>query len=153
MTQLTYSSENEPYIVKLHSGPTLEPTANPTSSPTDETSYYIVAGKYSSGGWDDYAEAEYVLCTKENSNQASIEAPTDVFDGNNIAVSCCSNNGSIGYRPSCNAYNKTYDEAKTICEDNGYRLCTLQEMLWDKVTGSAGCGFDGAYNWVSTKCS
>ena len=67
-------------------------------------------------------------------------------------MSCCSNDGSTGYRPDCDAYAKTYDEAVTICEDNGYRLCTLQEMLWNKVTDGSGCEFDWRYNWVSDEC-
>ena len=115
-------------------------------------SYYIAAGDYKVDEWADYDAAQYKLCIDENSAQASVDGPIEYFDGFSIAVSCCSDDGSTGYRPDCGAYGKTYAEAKTICEDNGYRLCTLQEMLWDRVTESAGCLFDLAYNWVSDEC-
>merc|ERR1712083_136708 len=44
-----------------------------------------------------------------------------------------------------------WEEARDYCEDNGYRLCTLQEMLSD-VTQGDGCYYDLAYNWVSDGC-
>merc|ERR1719334_2142353 len=65
-----------------------------------------------------------------------------------IAVSCCY--GSSGYRDGC-LYAASYEEAKSHCEDNGYRLCTMDEML-SGLTAQTGCGFDCRYNWVSDSC-
>ena len=116
-----------------------------------EASHYIVAGDYS-WGWEVYQIMNHsvpsALCAEESSTQASIAAP----NGAGIAVGCCSYDGSTGYRPDCDAYAKTYDEAKTICEGEGYRLCTVQEMLWGKLTANEPCTFDLAYSWVSDEC-
>lgn len=120
------------------------------SPPEWTASYYIATPKYTSSSWDGYdPDTEYLLCTNENSTQSAIDAPY----GADIAVSCCSDDGSAGYRPNCTAYAKTYAEAATLCCDNGYRLCTLQELLWQKLTASQGCEFDFRYNWVSDGCS
>ena len=89
----------------------------------------------------------------EDSNTEASDG-TDDF-GAEIAVSCCSEDGSSGerYFPDCERA-KTYDEAQALCDglDGDYRLCTLTEML-DKITQGTGCQNDGRYNWVSTECA
>ena len=60
--------------------------------------------------------------------------------------------GSGGARPDCDAHPKTYEEAVAICTQYGYRLCTLQEMLYDELTEGLGCQYDDSYNWVSDSC-
>ena len=109
---------------------------------------YIAAPDYEDAKWSGYTQSETVLCSNENATEAAIEA----YNGSGIAVSCCSDDGLSGYRPDCDAYAKTYDEAKTICEGEGYRLCTLQELYWDKVTAGEVCEFDWRFNWVSDEC-
>ena len=109
---------------------------------------YIAAPEYEDGKWNVYTQSDTVLCSNENATEAAIEA----YNGAGIAVSCCSDDGLSGYRPDCDAYAKTYDEATTICEGEGYRLCTLQELYWDKVTDGMGCEFDWRFNWVSDEC-
>ena len=86
---------------------------------------------------------------EDTSNQATIEAPDSY--GYDIAVSCCLEDGTDGERPDCDAYPKTYDEAVQICTDNGYRLCTKQE-LESGITVGEGCNFDYRYNWASDEC-
>jgi len=106
---------------------------------------YIAAGNYPNGAWTTTAS----LCTDVTSNQATESAPTY---GTNIAVGCCELDGSGGARPDCNAHPQTYDEAVAICESNGYRLCTLNELLDQTLTSGEGCSYDGAYNWVLDAC-
>ena len=116
-------------------------------------SHYIAAGDYLNDGalttWDNFPTEDLSLCQSDSSSQAAIASEF----GFDITVSCCELDGSGGARPDCNATGKTYDEAVAICESYGYRLCTLQELLWDLLTNNEGCNFDGAYNWVSTECS
>ena len=71
--------------------------------------------------------------------------------GTNIGVGCCSEDGTKGYRPNCNAHPATYDDAVAVCSDAGYRLCTLAEMM-SGITEGKGCWYDGAYQWVSDSC-
>jgi len=106
---------------------------------------YIAAGNYPNGAWTTTAS----LCTDVTSNQATESAPTY---GTNIAVGCCELDGSGGARPDCNAHPQTYDDAEAICYRNGYRLCTLNELLDRRLTNGKGCGYDNAYNWVSDAC-
>merc|ERR1712166_830349 len=63
------------------------------------------------------------------------------------AVRCCDDAGK-GYSnvPTCNK-EKTYAQAKTICEGNGKRLCQKSEL--NKASGT-GCGFDTVRIWTST---
>merc|ERR1719249_276345 len=115
--------------------------------------HYIAAGRPGLSLWNDFPTSE---CTYDDSTQASVA--TDLnnacggYAGNDmdIAVSCCLLDGSSGERDGC-LYAASYDEAKSHCEDNGYRLCTMSEML-DGLTAGTGCGFDCRYNWVSDNC-
>jgi len=120
----------------------------------EHESYYIAAGDYLNAQGSRWTGFDYSYCTLRDETQSAGSAPTDTWNiGYNIATSCCEQDGSGGVRPDCNAYAVTYDEAKAVCEDNGYRLCSLQELLWDRITDEGGCGFDDAYNWVSDPCN
>ena len=55
-----------------------------------------------------------------------------------------------GASPGCYS-NKTWSQAKAICEDQGGRLCTATEVAADEAK-STGCGFDNARVWSSTQC-
>ena len=68
-------------------------------------------------------------------------------------ASWCQQDGSGGVRPDCNAHAVTYDEAVQLCESNGYRLCTIKELLYDEITNGQGCSYDNAYNWASDECT
>lgn len=46
-------------------------------------------------------------------------------------------------------HSATYDSARAICESEGARLCTKDEILADCAAGS-GCGFDSQVVWTST---
>ena len=109
--------------------------------------HYIAPGDYIND-WNDHPESEWAICQEDSSNQA----PVSGYFGYDIAVGCCEVDSSKGVRPDCDALAKTYDEAVQICEENGHRLCTLDEMLWQRRTNDKGCHFDRAYNWVSTEC-
>lgn len=75
-----------------------------------------------------------------------------------IRVSCCSADGTSGWRPTADCFDddwsnpQSYQEAEAVCNNAGYRMCTLQEMLSD-VTQGTGCWYDLAYNWVSDACT
>ena len=60
-------------------------------------------------------------------------------------VRCCSPNGNNCISTPCQS-SKTYEEAKNICSEKGFRLCTPVEM--DTCCGT-GCGFDTTTNWVA----
>ena len=149
-TNSTALPTSEPTTATI-SNSTHIPSANSTNT-NGNSSHFIAAGGYSTTSWNGYASDDYFLCTDDSSDQSAIESPLFGF---NITVSCCELNGTDGARPDCNAYPVTYDEALQICEDNGYRLCTLQELLWDEITRdrTTGCSFDASYNWVSDSCT
>lgn len=46
---------------------------------------------------------------------------------------------------------KTFEEAHDICEQNGGRLCTPEELI-GRCTKGTGCGFDRSKVWTSTPC-
>ena len=66
-------------------------------------------------------------------------------------VRCCNKNGQNKIRMKkygCNK-DKTFAEAKQICEGKGYRLCTAEEIKMCKTCGT-GCGYDNHRVWTST---
>lgn len=72
--------------------------------------------------------------------------------GTDIAVSCCAEDESVPRMMNGECLQaKTYYEANAICTENGYRLCTLSEMLEGR-TKDKGCGHDHRYNWVQDEC-
>ena len=89
------------------------------------------------------------MCISNDLNQAAILSPSFQYD---ITVGCCEIDGSGGARPDCNAHPKTYEEALAVCDNYGYRLCNLQELLDDELTQGKGCQYDGSYHWVSDSC-
>ena len=130
---------------------TAQPTTDPTSEPTGGPGFhYIAAGDKDNSNWASYSDKAVYLCTEDSSSQSPI--PSEIFDYD-IAVGCCEIDGSGGARPDCNAHPKTYDEAVALCQQHGYRLCTLQEMLYDELTKGLGCSYDNAYHWVSDTCN
>merc|ERR1719334_899190 len=154
-------------------GPTKQPTVDPTSDPTKEptdiptmaptsnptmASHYIAAGRPGLSLWNDFPTSE---CTNGDSTQASVATDLNNVcrisnggNGTDIAVSCCSLDGTSGERDASPLYclqPASFEEAKSHCEENGYRLCTKDEML-SGLTASTGCGFDCRYSWVSDSC-
>jgi hypothetical protein len=67
-----------------------------------------------------------------------------------MAVRCCWNkNVKLSHdKYGCHP-RKTYSEAKDICENKGFRLCTLAEVEKHKSTGT-GCGFDDKRIWTAS---
>ena len=126
---------------------------------TSSGSHYIAAGRSTENYWDDIPLFE---CMVDTSNQSwtvadsdSVCAQTPTGGTTDIGVSCCELDGSGGERDvnglDCHSAT-TYNEAVIYCENAGYRLCTMDEML-SGLTAGTGCGFDCRYNWVSTECS
>jgi len=112
--------------------------------------HWIVAGNVKKSHFDSIPNME---CAEDLSVKDTNFNPDG---GEDIGVSCCSDNESGGvtgvreFDGQCYQA-KTYDEAKGICKDNGFRLCSLSEML-DRVTLQKGCGHDRRYNWVADRC-
>merc|ERR1719361_2882768 len=121
--------------------PTIDPTTGPTI-PTSDTHWIM------GGGTTGQAELE-PECTYDVADQSSTINSKGNYD---IAVSCCSMDGTVGYRPDCDAEPATYEKAVTLCEENGYRLCTMAELETDLLAG-VGCGYGKMHNWVSDVCS
>jgi len=116
------------------------------------TFHWIAAGNPKHETWYGVPNVE---CAADSRTQAS--EPTSFAPGDtDIGVSCCTQDGSGGVRrfgddEEC-LQAKSYFEAEAICEGNGYRLCTLDEMLRLRATKNTGCWHDSRYNWVSTEC-
>jgi len=113
------------------------------SSQADSAGHYVALGR---GGW---GSGMHSYCQSDGDNQAAYDSNSR-FD-RDIAVSCCSMDGTQGDRPDCRAHPATYQQAVDLCTENNMRLCTQQEML-NGVTRRTGCYYDLAYNWVSDEC-
>jgi len=102
--------------------------------------------------WAGYGDDTITLCTEDSSIVSAVTGPT-AYHGFNIRATCCTMDGSSGARPGCSSSNTapgvTYAEAEQICADNGYRLCTVEEIGSMQISG---CNYDWAYNWVSDSC-
>jgi len=110
--------------------------------------HWIAAGNPGHSTWNG-------LPTQECVSDSSARASQGNRFGTDIAVSCCTLNGSGGKRfnlddSKCNQA-KTFQEAFELCAQSGHRLCTLKEML-GKKTAFTGCNHDHRYNWVSDSC-
>jgi len=127
--------------------PTIAPSASPTPAPTDSDGHYVAHGRTSWEGWGDAAD---YYCQSNDDSQASYHSTKLDFDYD-IGVGCCSMDGSTGYRPDCDAHPATYAEADALCTANGYRLCTLNEMMAG-ITEGTGCQYDAIYQWVADSC-
>lgn len=75
-------------------------------------------------------------------------------------VRCCSDTFKQGWKKQTNCavwgesdlptcfHAETYDSAVEICDNNGARLCTIEE-LQDNCTAGTGCGHDADFVWGS----
>jgi len=131
------------------SSPTNSPTASPTRTAVRESAYYVVAGNRYNPRWGNLPLFE---CLEESRTEASQGTAT----GADIAVSCCNDgvSGTEGERKFDNQCYRaqTYERAKAICGEYGYRLCTYDEM-YELVTQGTGCRHDSRYNWVEDECT
>ena len=78
-----------------------------------------------------------------------------------FGVRCCSDTVIPTWikRKSCKVWansnmngchlNKTWLEAKAVCEEAGARLCTTEEMVND-CTRATGCGLSKGFVWTSS---
>ena len=90
--------------------------------------FFLFVHHSSSGGSNlGQGQLNATLCMSDSENQAPIINTRDNYD---IAVSCCALNGSYGIRPDCDWDPKNYTEAYQLCDDNGYRLCTVEGMIF-----------------------
>jgi len=112
------------------------------SSPTVKSEYYVVCGKGTGcrNGVDeavaDVSERHEVRCCKDER--------TPVFKTNRCEdVYAASTLGGLCHPE------KTYVEAKGICEEYASRLCTMDELSRGCTKGS-GCGMDGHLIWSGT---
>ena len=113
-------------------------------------SHFVAPGSQDAK-WHDYpGYPDLQLCTDDSSIQSALSAPVHGF---NISTTCCEQDGSAAVRPDCDAHPITYDEALLLCILQGYRLCTLQELMYENIANNEGCSYDNAYNWVSDECT
>jgi hypothetical protein len=84
----------------------------------------------------------------DGANEAFPEQLTPV--GERLSVRCCHDTKTkIPMQDyGCNTM-KTYDEAEQICNNKGYRLCSIQEVKEGRVKGT-GCGMDGHRIWTDS---
>jgi len=85
-----------------------------------------------------------------------------------LAIRCCDGNGN-GWSPrhqsgypsaegDCGDSDyeykdgATFEEAESVCSENGYQLCTLQQAYYDLDARGTGCRYDAVYHWVSDSC-
>jgi len=155
IVESTSSPTPEPETTKIHWSQYSETSTSTWMKDIEATHQYhrIVAGNSALDSWDLYPDFE---CRHDDSTEASTQtdlegtACTSYTGGaKDIAVSCCALDGSSGNRDGC-VYAATYEEAKSHCEDNGYRLCYHTEMY---LTARTGCGFDCRYSWVKNMCN
>jgi len=139
-----------------------------STEPEEPTSHYVARGKPTSGQFEDDTEDGEVVfyCEDDDAYQAaylSTRSTIVAIDARMIGVSCCNDDGE-GWRPAMvsdslqtDCYDADFDhaatfaEAEAMCTANGYRLCTLQEML-SGMTEGTGCYYNHVYNWVSDAC-
>jgi len=107
--------------------------------------HYVAHGKTSWSGWGDVPDH---YCQSDDDNQAAHYSSYHDYD---IGVGCCSQDGTSGYRPDCDAHPATYQEAVDLCEENGYRLCTVAESE-SGITVGTGCMYNRIYQWTSDSC-
>eukprot|EP01083_Nonionella_stella_P131491 399539_1 len=132
--------------------PTRRPTPQPTPSPTLPDAHRIVVPAV--GQNLDPECAEDAATTSIAYNSAG---------ENHIAVQCCLQDGSAGYRQDLTGgedYGSftgclrevPFAAASAACESNGDRLCTAQEVI-DYVGYGTGCNFNRAFLWTSSTCA
>eukprot|EP01084_Bolivina_argentea_P290961 499963_1 len=74
------------------------------------------------------------------------------WDDVDICVRCCSLDGTSGNSdPNGVCYQRvTFQEAESICNDWGMRLCTKAELI--PLAKATGCNHDSRLCWTSDKC-
>jgi len=115
--------------------------------PEPESFHWIAAGDPTEG-WNAEVFDTLRVCESDSAVSTSQAVPNS-YD---IAVTCCSDDGSKvfdAFAEGC-VYLKSYEEAEAQCHLNGYRLCTLEEML-SSPKPDGDCN-GGRFNWVSTEC-
>jgi len=124
--------------------------ATSVSAACEPSLHWVVAGNPSHRAWNNRPDVECMANDETRASQSSSHRGPD------IAVTCCSDDGSVerkfGNNNKCKRA-KTYAEAYDFCADrgDGFRLCTLDEMR-SGMTKGHGCYNDWRYNWVSTPC-
>jgi len=94
-------------------------------------------------------------CQESDGCETRLASNTEVHD-----VRCCSDVTISGWSEVCNGLwsesdawgeciTGTYDEAKTFCESQGGRLCTLKEYQ-RKCAHGTGCNYDRHLLWTSS---
>jgi len=86
-----------------------------------------------------------------NQNTEVDSATTYAGSDATASVRCCTMSGDScdsDHLPGGCQSGKTYTEAVSICEANGERLCTHEEIL-DRLCCGSGCQFDGHQIWVA----
>lgn len=125
------------------SSPIIKPSMTPSTSmsPSPIPSYYIVCG----------------------SSHGCSSGPLQAYTEEKHALRCCADEdlgGSWRKNTRCNVWGESdiegkcfhrvdYAEAVDICERNGARLCTKEE-LEDNCTQGTGCNHDYSLIWTST---
>lgn len=112
---------------------------------TVSNGHFVAKGKASTTGWTDQPDH---YCQNDDDDQSTYVGLSWYYD---IGVGCCSEDGTSGYRPDCDAHPATYQEAADVCNENGYRLCTVEEME-NEITAGTGCWYDAQYLWTSDSC-
>jgi len=86
-----------------------------------------------------------------NQNREVPRAAVSPDSAATASVRCCSHSSAttcVTNLPGGCQNGKTFLEAFEICELNGQRLCTEDEMSVDRLCCGTGCGFDGHQIWV-----
>jgi len=114
---------------------------------TYATGHQVARGKASGSTWDDWDPDYY--CQGDDNNQAAYNGWSG--HGRDIGVGCCSNDGTMGDRPKCDAHPATYQDAVAVCSSENMRVCTLDEIM-SEITAGTGCNYDGIYLWTKDEC-
>jgi len=139
--------------------PTWYPTANPTRTPTldgcDFSYIDYMQTCHDDHGWhwitdgDGDTEGGIKLADECTRNTDTKGYGVHEF-GDDIGVQCCDSNTIYRKELGCKSA-KNYYEAKQLCDEAGYRLCTIDEIA--ALGQSAGCKFDVFLVWTSDECT
>jgi len=118
--------------------------------PEPESFHWIAAGDPTK--WWNHEVFDTLRVCESDSAVSTSQAVPNSYD---IAVTCCSDDGSkvfdgIDASDEGCVYQKSYEDAEAHCHIDGYRLCTLEEML-SSPKSDGDCN-GGRFNWVSTEC-
>ena len=82
-------------------------------------------------------------------------SPTQSSWNNNITVTCCGTDHGSMRKTKLGVYfpsGKTFAEARALCQYDGGRLCTLDEIQTQELASGKGGGVDGWMTWTSDRC-